>query len=549
MMLRLALALSAVVFVLGCSAGEKTASGVTADLCVDVSCEEGFTCQFGICVEDQVDETRLSIALLIAPPSFREDLSELHVSRLPVTLGESLPAYALQPPATVEGVVLFNATEQDVATPVAGDVRFRSQSGIPGFEFETSTRIDAGGQYSIQVPLGTYDVSIVPTRSDLARSVARGVTVGAANEFKPFNVLAPEQYDIISGVVERNSGTVAPVAGAKVFAVSADGEHETTIDVTDESGQFIVFAPPSDEPYQFHVRPTEDSAWVPYAVFEPVQPAVGSDVRLRVGDFPELVPVDVGVTTTDGVPVEDVAVSVRSEIEAGEGAPALVSAYYSTLISSEDVGEDGRFVVDLPPVRTEFYAAPLSTELGPAQPEIMVIDEDGGELELVVEQRHLIEGVVSGASANDPVAGVSVVASWVPSETQPLSRYPLPESVFAASTTSNDDGQFAFQVPPGSWTVEFAPPLDAGFGFARDVVVVGRESVDGFNAALPDSGAVQGRVQDPEGSPLAGASIQAFSLEGGETVLIGEASTDADGFYRLVLANDAAEAPEVPAAQ
>jgi hypothetical protein len=443
----------------------------------------------------------------------------------------------------VEGVVLFNGTEQDVATPVAGDVRFRSQSGLPGFEFETSTRIDSGGQYSIQVPLGTYDVSVVPTRSDLSRSVARGVTVGSANEFKAFNVLAPEQYDIISGVVERNSGTVGPVPGARVFAVSEDGEHETTVDVTDDSGQFIVFAPPSVEPYQFHVRPTEESTWVPYAVFEPFRPELGTEVRLRVGDFPDLVPVEVSVTTTDGVPVKEVAVSVRSEIEPSLGSPALVSAYYTTLISSDDVGDDGRFVVSLPPVRTEFYAAPLSTELGPAQPVIMAIDADGGELELVLEQRHLIEGVVSGASGNSPVAGVSVVASWLASETLPLSRYPLPESVFAAATTSDDYGHFAFRVPPGNWTVEFAPPLDAGFGYARQVLVVGRESIDGFDSQLPDSGAVQGRVQDSEGAPLAGTSIRAFSLEDGEAVLIGEASTDADGLYRLVLANDAAGAP------
>lgn len=542
-MIRLLIALSAVAFFLGCSSAEDNAAGLSNDLCAEMTCEAGFTCQFGICVEDQVVETRLSIALLIAPPSFREDLSELHVSRLPVTLGESLPAYGLQPPATVEGVVLFNATEQDVATPVAGDVRFRSQSGLPGFEFEASTRIDAGGQYSIQVPLGTYDVSVIPARPDLSRSIARGVTVGSASEFKPFNVLAPEQYDIISGVVERNSGTVGPVAGARVFAVSEGGEHETTVDVTDESGQFIVFAPPSDNPYEFHVRPTEDSEWVPSAVFEPVAPELGTDLRLWVGDFPELVPIDVTVATTDGAPVQDVAVSVRSEIEPGAGSPALVSAYYSTLILSDDVDEDGGFTVNLPPVRTEFYAAPLSTELGPAQPVIMAIDEDGGELELVVEQRHLIEGFVSGASGNNPVNGVSVVASWVASDTQPLSRYPLPQSVFAAATTSGEDGRFSFRVPPGNWTVEFAPPLDAGFGYAREVVGVGRESVNGFNAQLPDSGAVQGRVQDSEGAPLAGASIQAFSLEDGEAILIGEASTDADGLYRLVLAIDAAEAP------
>ena len=537
-MIRLLLALSAVAFVLGCSAGDATEASGASDLCLYQDCDEGFTCQFGICVEDEVEATELSIALLISPPSFREDLGELHVTDLPVTLGMPLPDYALQPPAAVEGVVLFNATESDVASPVEGEVRFRSVRGIPGFEFETSTRIDAGGQYAIDVPRGLYDVSIVPSRTDLSRSTARGVSVSALSEFKPFNVIAPEQYTVIAGFVERGEGTLEPVAGARVFAISEDGEHETTVDVTGETGQFILFAPPAEQSYTFHVRPTDDSTWVPYATFEPVPLIAGEEIYLRVGPFPDPVPVHVSARTTDGVPVLDVAVSIRSEIEAVEGSPALLSAYYLTLVGIDQVDASGELVVDLPPVMTEFYAAPLGPDLGPALPVRVSIDEGGGDVALTLEQRHLIEGHVLGENSSSLVGQVSVHATWVGSDVTPLSRYPLPESLFEAATTSGDDGYFAFRVPPGEWRVEFAPPLDAGFGYARRALSVGRESVDAFEAVLPESGAVRGRLFDAYGEPLVGASVHAFSLEGGETLLVGEASTDASGAYRLVLSSD-----------
>lgn len=538
MMTRLLLALAGVAFILGCSAQDALETSAGADFCAEIECGEGFTCQFGICVEDEVEATELSIALLISPPSFREDLGELHITQLPVTLGMPLPDYALQPPAVVDGVVLFNATDSDVASPVEGEVRFRSVRGIPGFEFETSTRIDAGGLYAIDVPRGLYDVSILPARADLSRTTARGVAIAEQTEFKPFTVIAPGQYDVIAGVVERGEGSLDPVVGARVFAVSADGEHETTVDVTGETGQFILFAPPGEQPYTFHVRPTDESTWVPYATFEPVDVVSGEEVRLRVGAFPEPVPVQLNARTTDGAEVFDVAVSIRSEIEAGEGAPALVSAHYLTLVGSDQVNDSGQILVDLPPVMTEFHAAPLGPELGPALPVRVAIAEDGGEVTVTLEQRHLIEGHVLGENSGSAVGDVSVHATWVGSDLMPLSRYPLPESLFEAATTSGADGAFSFQVPPGDWRVEFAPPLDAGFGYSRRDLSVGRETIERFDAVLPESGAVRGRLFDDDGAPLVGASVRAFSLEGDETLLIGEASTDATGAYRLVLSSD-----------
>lgn len=535
-MIRLLIALASVAAILGC-AGNLEDAAAGAELCDSVSCADGFTCQFGICVEDEVQPTELSIALLIAPPSHRDDLGELHVTELPVTLGRSLPDYGLQPPATVEGVVLFNTTDSDVASPVEGEVRFRSVRGIPGFEFEASTRIGADGLYSIRVPRGLYDVTIVPARTDLSQTTARGVAIADQVEFKPFNVLSPEQYTVVAGFVERGEGELDPVAGARVFATSVDGEQKTTVGITSETGQFIVFAPPSSSEYTFHVRPSDDSVWVPHATFEPIEVGTGDELRLRVGAFPERVPVTLRARTTDSAPVSDVAVSVRSEVPLGDTVPAATSAYYLTLVSGDDFGDDGLASIELPPMMTEVYAAPLDGELGPALPARVAIDEDGGEITVTLEQRHLIEGVVEGENSGVPVESVGVTAAWVGHEALDLARYPLPQSFFEAATTTSADGRFSFRVPPGEWRVEFAPPLDAGFGYRRMSLEVARETVQGFDVALPESGAVRGSVFDAAGEPLVGASIRAFSLGDGEPALIGEASTDAEGAYRLVLSS------------
>lgn len=535
-MIRLLVALFGVAAILSCSAQREDA-GAGPEYCESVSCDDGFTCQFGICVEDEVQPTELSIALLIAPPSHREDLGELHVTELPVTLGRSLPDYGLQPPATVEGVVLFNTNGSDVATPVEGEVRFRSVRGIPGFEYEASTRIGADGLYSILVPRGLYDVTVVPARTDLSQTTARGVAIADEVEFKPFNVLSPEQYTVVAGVVERGEGELEPVVGARVFAASPDGEAQTTVGITSETGQFIIFAPPTDDGYVFHVRPTDESSWVPHATFEPVEVGTGDELRLRVGPFPDQVPVTLRARTTDGAPVSDVAVSIRSEVPFGDTVPAPTSAYYLTRVAGDAFDDEGVAVVGLPPLMTDLYAAPLEGELGPGLPARVAIDEDGGDITVTLEQRHLVEGVVAGENSGVAVADVGVTASWIGHESLDLARYPLPQSFFEASTTTSVDGRFSFRVPPGEWHVEFAPPLDAGFGYRRMPLEVGREAIVDFDVVLPESGAVRGSVLDAAGAPLVGASIRAFSLDGEESVLIGEASTDAEGAYRLVLSS------------
>lgn len=507
---------------------------------VDADCPTG-TCQFGLCVEPGT--TALSVALVMEPPAFRSDLSALHVTRLPVTFGDPLPDFALRPPIAVRGVVLFNGTSDGVGAPADAELRFRSTGGVPGFEYEALTRSDPGtGEYEIALPPGAYDVWLTPDRVDVSQTRAYGIEVNGTSEFRPFSLTAPAQYFVISGVVEREvGGVLEPISGAKVFAATEDGRHESTLDVTGDDGAFIVLVPPSESPYLFQVRPTEDAQWVPTATFEGMaltEDWEGRTLHLSIGEFLDPVPLNLSVETPDGAPVSNATVNVRAQLgtwEGREGAPGVASGRYDLRVSSEEIVE-GLATVSVPPGRVEIYAAPLEADLGLGVPTVVNARPgqlSGEPIRVVVEQRHRVRGRVVGAG--EGIGDVQIDARLRTTDLLPLSRYALPSSAFGASTTTSDDGTFAFQAQPGVWDVDIVPTAESGFGRMRAELEVGRGPVADWTLTLPASGVVQGRLLDDENAPLAGATVRAFILRDGVASPLGDAVSDASGVYRIVL--------------
>lgn len=541
--LRLALLIAGTLFAWGCSMaldGVSDGTGTTVICASDDECEVG-TCQFGICAAEPPAE--LEIALLLEPPAFRSDLNALHVTSLPVTLGSSLPDYALRPPIPVRGVVLFNAVGEDVGSPVEAELRFSSNRGIPGFEFEATTRSSgATGEYEIELPPGSYDVSIEPDRADVSQTTAFDVDIRMESEFKPFSIPAPGQYVIVSGRLERETNAAIPVAAAKVFARTVDGRHETTVDITDEDGRFVILAPPSESQFILHVRPTDESTWVPSATFEPIafdDDVLGTDLRLSLGPWTEPVPVRMQIETPDGRPVSDAVLDLRSELEptaTRADGPGLTAGTYRLDIPAERVDDDGVAAVLLPPGRAEIYAAPLDPTLGIGVPVVIDVGDeaDPSYVRVVIEERHAVSGRVVSPDG-EGVAEVVIDASLRSSDLLPLNRYGVPSSAFGASTTSDYDGDFALRAQPGEWDIDVFPPQGSGLARMRTSMTMARGPVDDLVITLPEAGVVQGRLLDDENEPLAGASVQAFILGDGEAVPLGEGTTDVDGVYRLVL--------------
>ncbi len=541
----------------GCFASDNSSAEPSAQICSDdQDCEAG-TCQFGICAAPV--DSQLSISLVLEPPAFRADLSALHVTQLPVSLGSSLPDFALRAPTPVRGVVLFNATVDGVGSPVEAELRFRSVSGVDGFEYEASTRSEFGtGEYEIALPPGTYDVSIEPNRADVSRTTAFGVEIGLTEEFRPFNLPAPSQYAVISGVLEREANGTSYVANAKVFARSVDGRHESTVDITDETGAFIVLVPPTSSLYQFQVRATADSEWVPTAAFEGIEVTEdwsGAPLRLALGELGEPIPISLRIETPDGARVTDATINLRSDMDAREGradAPGMVSGRYERRLDGPEIDADGNATVLVPPGRTEIYAAALDGTLGIGVPVVISVrsgEISGEPVRVTVEQRHVVRGSVVGAENGEGVEDVVIEASLRTTDLLPLERYNVPSTAFGAATETGEGGGYGFQVQPGVWDIDVIPPAGSGYARTRVVLDMARGVRSGFDIELPRSGVVQGRLLDDEDAPLAGATVRAFIPSEGGVLALGAAVTDALGVYRIVLpAQDEVDAMSAAAA-
>ena len=218
------------------------------------------------------------------PPAFRADLMPLHVTALDVELGESVPDFGLRVPVEVPGVVRFNAVGDNAGAPVDAELRFVATRGIPGYRFEATTQTTAGtGEYRVLLPPGTYDVTVDPDRNDAARSTIRGVEVRGAGDFRAFNVPAPAQYAVVTGVVERQADSAVPLTGARVSAQTTDGRLESTSDTTDESGRFVLLVPPSEAEWVLRVRSSDEADWVPNATFEAIPLGVDTTSGNRCG--------------------------------------------------------------------------------------------------------------------------------------------------------------------------------------------------------------------------------------------------------------------------
>ncbi len=143
-----------------------------------------------------------------------------------------------------------------------------------------------------------------------------------------------------------------------------------------------------------------------------------------------------------------------------------------------------------------------------------------------------IGGIVKSASDDKPLARARVVAS---SQALPQPR---------AAITGADGRYTLTDLPSGSYTVSatrtgFAPQA---FGQGRDgggrpIAVAGAQRVDNIDFALAPGGLIVGRILDEDGSPFAGAIVEALvtrSESGAETlVTISTGQTDDRGEFRL----------------
>lgn len=557
--LRLAILLAAISSVLAC--GDASLEALTADtggrpteLCVDDSeCAAGESCQFGLCVDPE--PRAVVVSLGIEPPDYRDDLVRQQVTDLRVTLGSGIPDFELSRPIRVNGAVVYDDAS---GAPVSATVRFRGTSGIPGEAYSANTHTVSGGtDFEIELPPGTYDVTIIDDRPDAGRIIRRAIEVSPdAARARPCDndricqseslvLPAPTSYVRIYGSLSRSTPQLLPVEGARIYAVSVDGRFESTDDITDESGRFNLLVPPGLDAVELRIRPA-DGEWVPTLTFPPITPVAdqSTDLALSYGPWPDPLPYAVVVQPPGGAEgIASVIVTARAQRElvvtVGDQLSTVDARYEARAASDAFLSGEG-VVLDLPAGPAVLSVLAGDGSFSPVVASIDVSEMGPSELiPNVIEPlpRGELSGAVVIARSGIAVEGAVVSASFLGTETVPAIEFGVPDGLLDATGETDASGRFVLPLVHGLWRLVVEAPESVGAARFDEVDVY----VDGtsrFDVALQGAGAASGRVLDYLGRPVVGATVQAWSVEGETSRVLWRSTTDADGFYRLVLAGE-----------
>jgi len=481
----------------------------------------------------------------------------------------------LSPRMTVVGTVRFQGE------PVPAEVRFLRPSPIPGAEalsVRTLTlaapatapdRDDA--DYSLRVAGGeAYDVVVQPT-GDATRSLpplhiavnTPEGDIGRADLIYPDTMAEPCAEAHFEGCTFTGEvyglstdGSALPEDGLSVRAI--DPETGDVVSSTASSGAERLGGEAA-EPGVFSLRIAPGaSGWVlkitggperslfPTVVADPALFFPGS-ARPRVL-VPRLRSVHyVGfVESASAQRLGNASVTFRATDVFDSTTQVLGS--FRTTITSETPGPDGnatrlgRFEVDLLPGTYEVAITPQS---GSGQSvlvrELPITPRPDGSAIMGqvfnVPQRAMLGGLLR-TTAGDPMPGVAFSAmARGQSTANPAADYNR-----SSDTLTDGLGQFALGLDIGVYDLIAKPPASTGFPWAlrRSLEIGADDGVRSENVEVPAPIPVVGVVRSAEGVPMANARVTAIAVvpdsDGGErAVAVGEAQTDADGRYELLL--------------
>ncbi len=527
----------------GCDAGMNDMSADAAPCASDDDCVAG-VCQFGVCGTDAGDAT-WTVALSIEPPDFRPDLVAQQTTSVQVGAGRELPDFRLSTPVLLSGFVAY-----DNGVPVEGDVRFRAVNGVAGRRIVATAQTEPGGGIiTATVAPGRYDVTVIPNRADVPRTILRDQLISTGSpDTCPGNpevhcqvlqliVPSAQRYVPLRGVVQRREPRIVPVAGTRVYATSADGQVESTTATTAEDGSFLVFIDPTVEDVAFHVRSGDDTSVPSYDFVPIVLPDTDDvDIVLSLGNWTEPTPWTVNVKAPDGTYLDEALVTARTEREPDDTADPLAvpieRVTWERQLTGDEASSPGTFSVDLAPGSWELTAAALGLPWGPAGPVVVEVGDTPGTTDMSLDGTRRIEGRVISGAAGAPLAGARVEFMLTSVRGTSVDVYGIGGSMVGATPVTDDSGRFSAELPPGVYSATVVPTEVSGL--ARYTTPIDLEATDFAVISVPPAGVTFGRVLDRDGSPLPGATVEAWTDEG-DAILLARSVTDADGEYRLLL--------------
>lgn len=522
----------------GCGGNEDDDPERREPVCYASSdCADGQVCRSGWCTAPKASTGKLHF--LFSPPEDSTYVPQM-VTDVKISATERAD-FALEPGVAVDGRITYSSSDQ--LGPESGTLVFRRRDG-------KSSRLNhqvpvRRGKFSALVAPGRYDLSFVP--DDPGRVVGRVWTNREFTSDTQLQLRLPrtEDLDTIKGSISFRGGLAGAtrqwVQGARVFAVSSDGEQTSTVDTTDEKGRYTIGVIPGKKSYDLHVRPVSADQLFPRAVFEDafsasleadttnVSVSLGSFVHqsLRV-KFNLKAPKNLEQSFTWA------GTEVVAEAKLGKGT-------FTRTATIKGDGTSSTLELTLLPANYRVRVVPpRKSRLAPRTFEFDLVDAVGTK-SLDLETKRSIDGKVVDSRGR----GVDGVELEFRPRKQPgyqenePQREPRPVSVTTGSDEAPSPGRFEVWLEQRPYLIAAIPPNGSGHPAGYfDVTGEGLEEAQTLTFELPPpvltSGRVFGRSSDSV-DPLSGTRIEVLREIDGEIVPVGRAKTDGNGRFQLIL--------------
>lgn len=520
-MTRAAPVLALLAVVVGCS---DDLSGQAPPCEIDTDCGADLVCALGTCSDP--DDPRLgSVDLTIVPPDSTGLAEQQAFAVRPSGVGRV--EVQLAPSVLATGRVVDHAGE-----PVAARVVASADTSIPGRAPSLSATTDPvtgayslvlvdGASYRLRVYAG--DAAQPPVYVD---EVVEALADSRGEQTLDDVALPdPASLVVVTGVVRAGSGVESLGIPDLEVAVLWGDLRVSSAARTDATGAYaIALLPGYEEGSTLVVQPTPENSRFPTVRLEDFVPDETLVADVDMGDVRTPVPFVGRVLDRNEAPVAGAAIHLRGRVGAG---------WLATVVEAD---ADGTFNTDLPPGDYEASVVPpAGVAAGAALGLPIVVAAGNPTATLRLPPRLPAQGTVVDASG-------TAVADALVALVRVDCADALPEASLSGATwtfeaTTGADGAFDAVVDPGCYRLSVAPATGSGQPRHARVVEISEDDLT-LDVTLDPGALLAGLVVGPDGAPVPGAFVQAFSRvlpESGVAFALGDGLTSFDGSFAIVV--------------
>ncbi|MFU8802770.1 MAG: carboxypeptidase-like regulatory domain-containing protein [Bradymonadaceae bacterium] len=518
----------------GCDFPESPAPTTTKEepFCkADLECGEEQVCRRGYCAVQTTEP--LDLGLTFIPPNSSPYLPQ-RIAPQPIDATDDLQI-GLEASIALRGTISFANTATHgpsgvlvLRRPQAEDNFFTQQLPVHRGAFEAF------------ILAGRYDLAFVPEDATIPRKVWRG-KVFTSDTLEELTLPQPRDFLKITGsITHKQPGVLGDgddrhVTNARVIAVSSQTGNTSTVGLTDEAGNYQIQVLPESGAYTLYVSPGDEDTLIPEVtlvdrfIAEKHNPP---PVSVSLGTFASLaLPLSVQLgyegILPDGIPSDFDWSGVTLVFRANIG--------HGVLTRQATVDEHGKVRLSLLPGNYEVEV--LSQGHSPVAHAVHNLDLTNlvDAFAVPVSFKKRVRGIVRDGSG-EPLESAKVRFERI-MEPSTLNTENRSNSDGAGiSVTTTEEGLFELWVEMADYVVSATPLSNSGLPRAlirwpAEEIAAGSQ----INIDLPAPVVIFGTVYGEDWKSVPDVTVQGFSTLEGRQRVVGEAQTNSQGEFRLII--------------